>query len=387
MPAARLWCVLLSSLAGLACVPLQAAAETSTSGWSQRVQRGPVTRPAEQPRRRREPTKGRARTKSLPAKRNTVAPKLIPMRPLPKSTLGPIMAEPVGANAAYIAFDQGQYITAHTLAKAAAERDEPEALTLLGRIYEKGLGVPKDELTAARLYRRGAELGDTEALFAFGVMLAAGRGIQKDLEGAAQLFERAARKGHPEANYNLGLLFVTGKGKPENPRRALMHIQYAAKQGLAPAQYDLAALYRKGHGINADAYQATHWLRTAAKSGMPAAQYDYAVALLQGRGFNRDKPDIVEYLRSAARQGVAGAQNRLAHIFAAGELVRLDMIEAAKWRLVAKASELPSTEQDKQLDDRIAKMKPAQRSRAQRAAEIFIEGGQISTLAADEPGR
>ena len=57
----------------------------------------------------------------------------------------------------------------------------------MGRIYEQGLGVPKDQLTAAKLYRRGAALGDKEATFAFAVMLAAGRGIQKNVAGAAQL--------------------------------------------------------------------------------------------------------------------------------------------------------------------------------------------------------
>jgi TPR repeat protein len=356
-----------------------ARAETGTSGWVQRTKPAAVTRPAS----RRPAGAARRRAKSQvikPAGPGSAAPANLGGVRAGKSTLGPIMADPSGDNAAYIAYDQGQYLTALKLAKYGAERDVPQALTLLGRIYEQGLGVPRDELTAARMYRRGAELGDVESMFAFAVMLAAGRGIQKNVAGAAQLFERAARTGHAEANYNLGLLFIAGSGKPENPRRAHMHIRYAAEKGLAAAQYDLAALYRKGHGVEADAYEATRWLSAAAKSGMAAAQYEYAVALLQGRGFNRDRPDIVDYLIAASRAGIPGAQNRLAHIFAEGVIVRKSMVEAAKWRLIAKAFGREPEAADKALDARIGKMNRADRQKAREAADGFIEGARVGDV-------
>lgn len=373
-------------LAGLFTQPAGAAGETGTSGWVQRTKPA-VTRPSGRkraPAGKRKAAPRRARSKAVPVSK-------MPGRSLSaagtrKSTLGPIMAEPSGEDAAYIAFDQGQYLTALQLAESAAERNVPQALTLMGRIYERGLGVPIDALKAARLYRRGAELGDVEALFSFAVMLAAGRGIQKNVDGAADLFERAARTGHAEANYNLGLLFIVGTGKPENPRRALMHIRYAARKGIAAAQYDLAALYRRGHGIDADAYQATHWLRTAAKSGMAAAQYEYAVKLLQGQGFNHDRPDIVIFLTNAARQGVSGAQNRLAHIYAEGRIVRKDMVEAATWRLIAKASGHKSQTFDKALDKQIAAMPSDTLRRAQEAAGRFIDGARVGD-AVKAPGR
>src|SRR5262245_25270062 len=42
------------------------------------------------------------------------------------------MVPPSGDDAAYIAFDQGQYLTAKKLAEEAAKRGEPQAHTLLG---------------------------------------------------------------------------------------------------------------------------------------------------------------------------------------------------------------------------------------------------------------
>ncbi len=282
--------------------------------------------------------------------------------------LGKTLVQPSGEDAAYIAFDQGQYLTAKRIAEKRAKADDPQAHTLLGRLYAEGLGVVRDEVAAARWYRRGAELGDTEAMFAFGVILVAGKAIKRDYAGAAQMFEQAARKGHALAHYNLGLLFLAGKGKPENPRRAAMHLEYAARKGIAAAQYDLAALYQNGHGVAADAYKAATWLKRAADKGMPPAQFEYAVAILTGRGFNADKPNIIAYLTSAARAGIAGAQNRLAQIYASGiQGVTRDPVAAAKWHLIARANGIA----DKALDALVAKQPRAIRLKAEREAEAF----------------
>jgi uncharacterized protein len=274
-----------------------------------------------------------------------------------------------GDDAAYQAFDQGQYLTALGLAEIQTRKGNAAAFTLIGRIYADGLGVPKDEFTAANWYSRGAELGDTEAAFLFGVMLAQGGAIEKNLDQAGQMFEKAALKEHPQANYNLALLFLSGDGKPENPARAALHMAFAASKGVAAAQYDLATLYQKGHGVPPDAYEAARWMRRAAEQGMPEAEYDYAVMLLKGFGLNADVPKTVDYLKSAANKGIAGAQNRLAHVILEGVLVLPNAAEAAKWRLLAKDNALA----DAQLDDYLAKLSKAERSAAEAAAQAWRE--------------
>src|SRR5262245_27213068 len=74
-----------------------------------------------------------------------------------------------GEDAAYEAFDQGKYLTALQLAAKAAELGDPQAHTLVGRIYAEGYGTSKNSALAAQWYARGAELGDPEAMFALGV--------------------------------------------------------------------------------------------------------------------------------------------------------------------------------------------------------------------------
>jgi uncharacterized protein len=281
-----------------------------------------------------------------------------------------VLVKPTGEDAAYIAFDQGLYLTAMKLAEAAAKHGDPQAHTLIGRIYSEGLGVNKDEALAAKWYARGAELGDVQATFELGVLYAQGRGVAKDLKKAGALFEKAALTGHPLANYNLGLLFLKGQGgKPKNPYRAAEHIRYAAEQGIAEAQYDLGGLYQTGVGVPPDALQASHWLRKAAEQGMPEAQFEYAVTLLRGFGLTRDEPKAIPYLKSAAQKGLVTAQNRLAYIYAEGVGVKKSPVEAAKWRLIAKAGGM----KDPKLDALVEKLPKQQQIAAQEAATKWRE--------------
>ncbi len=281
-----------------------------------------------------------------------------------------------GNSEAYIAFDQGKYLTALKLAETAAAKGDPAAHTLIGRIYGEGFGVPQDKAAAVKWYTRAAELGDINAMFALGIIAAEGRGVEKDRNAAAQLFEQAARQGHPEANYNLGLLFLKGDGKPENPVRAAQHIKYAAEQGVAAAQYDLSALYQKGVGVEPDAYEASRWISLAAEQGLAAAQYDYSVMLLKGMGLKKDVRKALRYMHQAANNSIAGAQNRLAYIYDDGLGVVPSKVEMAKWRLLAKEGGI----NDATMDQKVAALPKDQRLEAERAAVEWQERRQVNPL-------
>jgi uncharacterized protein len=282
-------------------------------------------------------------------------------------------ATPTNSNDAYEVFDQGKYLTALELAMKAAERGEPQAHTLIGRIYGEGLGTSKNSVLAAQWYARGAELGDPEAMFAYAVMLVEGQGIAKDPTAAAKLFEAAAAKRHPLANYNLALMFLKGDGKPENPYRAAIHMRFAAEAGVVAAQYDLGSLYAAGTGVEANAFEAAKWIGKAALAGHPEAQLAYALLLFRGQGIPADAKKGVEYFRSAADKGVIVAQNRLARCYAQGAGVEVDALEAAKWHLIAKAGGLA----DDSLDKVLAKLSKADRLKAQQAAEEWRERAQV----------
>ena len=171
-------------------------------------------------------------------------------------------------------------------------------------------------------------------------MLAEGQGVQKDRAEAAGLFEMAAAKKHPLANYNLALLFLTGDGKPENPLSRRDAHALCRRGRRAAAQYDLGTLYATGTGVEPNAFEAAKWIGKAAAAGHPEAQVDYAVMLFRGQGVPVDQKRGAEISAPAAEKGLASAQIRLARCLAQGAGVEHNLVEAAKWHLIAKSGGL-----------------------------------------------
>jgi hypothetical protein len=352
---------LVGSMVALLAAAGLASAETSS--WESRVD-GPAA-----PLAKKQPPAAPAKAwgpvkviKTVPAPSEKNPPAAAP----PPKRISTYAKTPAPVeDAAYEAFDKGLYLTALELGLKAAERGEPQAHTLVGRIYAEGLGIGKNQPLAAQWFARGAQLGDPEAMFAYGVMLAEGRGVDKDRGEAGRHFESAAARKHALANYNLALLFLRGDGKPENPYRALMHMRYAAESGVAAAQYDLGTMYATGTGTNPNAFEAARWIGKAAAAGHAEAQLDYALILFRGHGVPHDPKRGAEFFRRAAEKGVASAQNRLARCYAHGAGVARNLIEAAKWNFIARAAGI----EDEGLEKMLAKLPPADRTKAQVAAQ------------------
>lgn len=364
----------IAALAGaLAVLPAVACAETSS--WTSSTVTAPNKRPGETKLLKIDPARA-AKGQQPAAGTGTPPPplgnQLRPTITAPGAFDGSTHAktpEPAGEDAAYEAFDQGRYLTALDLALKAAEKGQPQAHTLVGRIHHEGLAVAKDEVLAAQWYRRGAELGDAEAMFAFGLMLADGQGIKRDRSGAGQMFEAAAQRGHVLANYNLAMLFLRGDGKPENPHRAAAHLRYAADNGIAAAQYDLGTLYATGTGVEPNALEASRWIGRAAAAGYGDAELEYALMLFKGLGIEADRPKAMGLLQSAAGKGLPVAQNRLARVYANGLGTGKNLAEAAKWHLIAKSAGAD----DDDLEKLVAKLPRADRAKAEQAAAAWRE--------------
>ena len=378
---------LLTVVAAVALTCAAARPSTAeTSAWQQRIDAEAEAAVKKAPSKKSQPAGPKVKSQAIdPASAPTAA---IPGSE-PATALKPSMAHPLGPSTvsagstyakgaangdpAYEAFDQGQYLTALKLAEAAAKAGDPQAHTLIARIHAEGLGVPQSPGTAAQWYAKGAQLGDIEAAFGLGVLYAEGRGVKQDFNEAGRLFEKAAMTGHVLANYNLGLLFLRGKGKPENPSRAFKHIEYAAERGVVAAQFDLGSLYSTGTGVANDAWEAARWLRKAANAGHTEAELQFAVVLFAGLGTAPDQELGAKLFRSAADKGVPLAQNRLGRCYAYGKGVQLNLVEAAKWHLIAKTNGLD----DEVLGEVYKKLSKADKLKAEKAAEDWRDRAQI----------
>ena len=70
----------------------------------------------------------------------------------------------------------------------------------LGRCYEHGEGVTKDEVEAVKWYRKAAEQNDAQAEHDLGCCYANGQGVTKDYVEAAKWSCKAAEQNHPAAS-------------------------------------------------------------------------------------------------------------------------------------------------------------------------------------------
>jgi localization factor PodJL len=106
---------------------------------------------------------------------------------------------------------------------------------VLGGIYEKGLGVPKDPQLARVYYLAAAERGNAKAMHNLAVLHAQGLGGTLDYATAAEWFRKAAMHGLADSQFNLAVLYERGVGIERNPAEAYKWFALAARQGDAAA--------------------------------------------------------------------------------------------------------------------------------------------------------
>jgi TPR repeat protein len=104
-----------------------------------------------------------------------------------------------------------------------------------------------------------------------------------------------------------------------------------ADQGLAVAQFNLGLMYANGLGVSKDETEAMKWYRLAADQGRADAQYQLGHLFYQQNNF----AEAVKWFRLAADQGRPDAQSNLGVMYAEGEGVPRDDVQALMWFTLA----------------------------------------------------
>ena len=91
------------------------------------------------------------------------------------------------------AFDAGRRDEAFRIWLPLAVQGNSQAQFNVAFLYEKGLGVARNEVEAARWYLAAAERGDVAAQSKIGSLYEAGVGVQENLDAAARWYGQAAR--------------------------------------------------------------------------------------------------------------------------------------------------------------------------------------------------
>ena len=227
------------------------------------------------------------------------------------------------------------YDTAVNWLRQHAGRNQPDALCLLGVLYEHGQGLPRDYAKAAENYGAAALLGNDCAQNNLASLYQHGQGVPKDLKKAMELYLASARQGNPIAQCNLASLYFTGSGVPR------------------------------------DLSEAARWFRSAAERRYPAAQHNLAVLYFQGLGVPVDYVEALAWERSAADQGYSEAEAGLAYLYETGKAVPLDYVAAFAWYSRASShGERAASERRKSLSHRMT------HNQLEEASALFFQPPQ-----------
>ncbi len=210
-----------------------------------------------------------------------------------------------------------------------AEAGSPEALTLVGRCYEKGFRVDKNILAAATYYIRAIRLdsprasrllfsliqeseffpllktrvngADADAEFVWSCLIALGLDRQLTDTQAFHLLGNASARNHAHAMVELGLCYYTGRWVKKDEGKALQSWRNAAAMGSKDAKVRLAIA--KIRGRHRDNESALPELQRAADGGSVLAEFALGYCYETGSGVPKDKGKAVRLYRTSAQRG------------------------------------------------------------------------------------
>jgi hypothetical protein len=220
----------------------------------------------------------------------------------------------------------------------AADAGSPEALTVLGRAAEKGIGVRRDPVKACAFYIRAIRLdgarapellvsllqqpailkeirsradhGDEEAEYVWAGLAALGfDGIlaqgQVYLTGdqAIRLLKLSGGKKYLAAIVEEGLCYYSGKWVAENRETALALWNKAASLGSKDAITRLALVALRSGGTSAEVREAISVLQAAAEEGSVLGEMGIGYAFETGIGVAPRKALAAYYYREASVRG------------------------------------------------------------------------------------
>jgi len=213
----------------------------------------------------------------------------------------------------------------------AADSGDVSAISNLGFMYVKGIGIEKNEENGVKWYRKAAGLGHLTSQFNLGVMYAKGRGVEQNYVESLKWYKMAAEQGDLTAQSTIGMMFAKGIGCEKNNESALHWYQKAASKGDVNSQYNLGNMYAKGISTEVDEFEAFRWYQKAAEQEHPNAQLNLAYMYGKGQGVERDDTKSFEWYKKAAEHGQANAQFNLGVIYAKGRGTNTDAVLSKEW--------------------------------------------------------
>jgi TPR repeat protein len=213
-----------------------------------------------------------------------------------------------------------------------------EASFMLARIYERGLGVPKDPAQAKHWYAKAADFGFVPALDTLGRAWLSGAGGARDAAKGLAYLKEAAEAGYVPAQYHLGTAYYSGDAGTRDLKLAGAWFVQAARAGHPGAQFAAGRMLDLGEGVAPDQKRAIVYYKEAALKGDRDAQFALATFFYNGEAVPKDVATARKLFDAAARQGQADAMFNMGAMAASGEGGPKDLALAYVWFSLADAA-------------------------------------------------
>lgn len=205
--------------------------------------------------------------------------------------------------------------------RMAAEHGSPEAQAILGRCYEKGLGIQQDAVAASVHYLRALRFNSPRA-----------PALLWNLKQSRGYFDRLRTrigKGDPSARYVWAGLIALNMDYQLTDVQALLMLEEAADSGYTPAIIELGLCYYSGRWVSKDVVKANELWQRAAGLGSEEGSVRIALAGLTEWPGRDDVGDALTVLDDAANDGSLLAEVGLAFCYENGIGVKKDWGKAA----------------------------------------------------------
>ncbi len=136
--------------------------------------------------------------------------------------------------AGIVAYQANNLPLAYASFLAAAKEGHADSQFNVGLMYEKGIGIGKNEKDAVLWYSKAASQGNASAQFNLGVLYEHGRGTNVDFAKANEWYRKASEQGDALAIGNLGMLYVRGQGVKENKTAGVALLMLSATLDTSP---------------------------------------------------------------------------------------------------------------------------------------------------------
>ena len=227
----------------------------------------------------------------------------------------------------------------------SAEAGNPEALTLIGRLYEKGTFFKRNMLTAAEYYLRATRLdspiapailwymirkknyfvnlkklvdeNNSDAMYVWYELYIEGFAHQFTEADAFNLLNSAANANNVPAIVELGFSYFTGKFVKKDTERAITLWETAERLGSVEASVRIATAMLLGQ-IKTDNLDTTKYFRileVADNLGSVLAQVSLAYCYENGIYIKKNTPYAVKYYRLASQRGNRYAYDQLKRMY------------------------------------------------------------------------